>query len=56
MSAYDPFSQVKETQIETVEKIVYVKEKPSTILGIDEKYIIGAMIGVILMTFIMEIE
>jgi hypothetical protein len=54
--AFDPFTQVKEPQPETIEKIVYVPEKISTILGIDEKYIVGAIIGAILITFIMEIE
>lgn len=53
---FDPFSQVKEPQPETVEKIVYVPEKANTVLGIDEKYIMGAIIGVLLITFIMEIE
>jgi hypothetical protein len=55
--AFDPFSLVTTTpQPETVEKIVYVPEKPNTVLGIDEKYVLGAIIGVILITFIMEIE
>ncbi len=53
---FDPFTQVLEPKPETVEKIVYVPEKVSTILGIDEKYVVGAIIGVILITFIMEIE
>lgn len=54
--AFDPFALVKPEQ--PVEKIVYVtaKEPVSTILGIDEKYIIGVIIGVIIITFIMEIE
>lgn len=58
--AFDPFTQVKQPQPETVEKIVekivYVPEKINTVLGIDEKYILGAIIGAILITFIMEIE
>ena len=52
--SFDPFSQVTEPQPETVEKIVYVPEKVSTILGIDEKYVMGAIIGIILISFIME--
>lgn len=58
--AYDPFSQVTQPQPETVEKIVekivYVPEKANTVLGIDEKYVVGAIIGVILITFIMELD
>lgn len=54
--AFDPFTQVIEPQPQTVEKIVYVPEKISTILGIDEKYVMGAIIGAILIPFIMEID
>jgi hypothetical protein len=58
--AFDPFTQVIQPQPETVEKIVekivYVPEKINTVLGIDEKYVLGAIIGAILITFIMEIE
>lgn len=58
--AYDPFSQVIQPQPELIEKIVektvYVPEKANTILGIDEKYVVGAIIGAILITFIMELD
>ncbi|HWQ95925.1 MAG TPA: hypothetical protein VN368_00995 [Candidatus Methylomirabilis sp.] len=58
---FDPFSQLPTQQPaqqpETIEKIVYVPVPTNTILGIDEKYILGAIIGVILFNFIfMEIE
>lgn len=49
---FDPFTTVNEPQ--PVEKIVYVPQKANAILGIDEKYIVGAIIGAILITFIME--
>lgn len=51
---FDPFSLVAEPS-GTITSDVTIPDPVYTLLGIDEKYIVGAIIGAILISIILEI-
>ncbi len=57
---FDPFSQVIDPQATPAPTIVYLPAEgtttTSTILGIDEKYVVGAIIGIIILFGIQELS
>ncbi len=55
---FDPFSQVpQETAPETIEKTVYVPQKPNMLFGVvEDKIFVGVLIGIIIANFIMEMK
>ncbi len=56
---FDPFSQVPatETETQTVEKTVYVTEKPNMLFGIiEDKIFVGILAGIIIANLIAEMK
>lgn len=51
---FDPFSLVSEPDATPAQTIVYLPAE-ATILGIDEKYVLGAIIGIIIFVGIQEL-
>jgi len=55
---YDPFSTIidPKSEIQTITNTVYVPEKPKLILGVDEKLVIGVIMGILILNFIQFME
>jgi len=54
MAIFDPFSTIVEPQseIQTITNTVYLNETPKLILGIDEKLVIGIIMGILILNFL----
>ena len=54
---YDPFSQIVEptTQVQTITNTEYLPYTPNLIFGIDEKLVVGIVMGILLLNFIQYI-
>ena len=53
---YDPFSQIVESTPQTSTTITeYIPYTPHLIFGIDEKLVVGIVIGILILNFIQHI-
>jgi len=53
---YDPFSQIVEPTIQTSTTITeYLPYQPNLIFGIDEKLVVGIVMGILILNFIQYI-